>query len=241
MFLVGGFGIVILNNTKKSQRFLLALTTIGLSAFMSTVILYPLTLGTFILEPLVISSNIAKMPVPSASFLVFLQGILIFTSILFGFYSIVLVEVLRTVLSRVRAMYTNINDIFSVRTVFFTIVIILLIEPIYIFTISVSASLLAISYHGQLAQLLPDVSLVNITPSNKTINSLYSNTILQAQSATKLAFTGGGLVLFDILVYVALLIGLVEAYQKLGDRKRKSNLGTPPRIEESKDAHERST
>lgn len=194
--------------SKRSSLYYLPEVLIGFTIGFIIYVIYSVINGTFILLPSTLSMVTNSIPPSSHYFVDLLQGLLTFSSITFGFFAVILIEILphmveftHEIMSRNVHYYKKVYYLLVAVTV-----VLLLIAPIFLLTISISNSLIAMGTQGVLLGVI----------QNKTQNSTNSNyqgtvTVLSSQikssttTATNETFISEALILVNILVYITLL------------------------------------
>jgi hypothetical protein len=192
--------------------------------FIFIIIIYLIIVDSFVTEPQFITYIVGVTPIPSESFLALLQGLITFTSIIFGFYSIMLIALLPKIIDLIKVIKSKFSGYESLLTYG---IIALLLLPIFLLIISISSSLIATGYQGVLTQNLQNIpknvphNISKVVSSQQFINNItneksnstfynntqdiYSKVVFDTNSSITFTFLSSLFIFFYVITYIVLV------------------------------------
>lgn len=142
------------------------------------------------------------MPLNGNTYPDFLQGLLIFCSLLFGFYSIILVESIQKSSTLIKRHVKRLSSKYRRQILYGIIILFLFFVPFYYLLSAISDSLTGIGYYG----------VLSINSSNNTALTNQNVYIFHeiVRNAATGAFNATWYIFIDILIYTLIEIGAVD-------------------------------
>ncbi|MDE1823796.1 MAG: hypothetical protein KGI00_02585 [Candidatus Micrarchaeota archaeon] len=153
------------------------------------------------------------IPLADDTYPFFLQGLLTFCSILFGFYSIVLIQTIPKLRLFLQKYIISFSPKYRINMMWGALLIAIFFIPVYYLFDSITYSLAGIGAHGFIAE----VSITNTTNSttNQTTNYMYKSYIEQYSKINSRAindtFTASWYIFIDLVLYSLIELGVVHA------------------------------
>ena len=157
----------------------------------------------------------------------FLGGLLTFCGLLFGFYSLVLVESMHSIYPIFKEHIKKIRREYSVQIFLAIALLILFFSPFYYLFGAVSNSLFAIGGYGFISTLNTSSKFTSQV-ANSSVTYIRNTAI----TATKETYYGGWVIIVNIILYCMFELGIIAWVGK--NFYRLSNLKKPKRKKKSK-------